>query len=74
MKQRPWTATTSASSMGESRTLKNLSINPKVSHYHTNGSGRDLYIGVNNGGFTRSLMDKKTGGGSTSNLSILTSS
>ena len=28
-----------------------LDINPKVSNYQTNGTGRDTYIKYNNGGF-----------------------
>ena len=28
-----------------------LDINPKVSNYQTNGTGRDSYINFNNGGF-----------------------
>ena len=28
-----------------------LDINPKVSNYQTNGTGRDTYIKFNNGGF-----------------------
>lgn len=28
-----------------------LEINPKVSNYQTNGTGRDTYIKFNNGGF-----------------------
>jgi|LauGreDrversion4_2_1035121.scaffolds.fasta_scaffold1490040_1 hypothetical protein len=31
--------------------IYSVEINPKVSNYQTNGTGRDLYIKYNNGGF-----------------------
>ena len=36
------------------KTPNYLEINPKVSNYNSNGSGRDSYIKMSNGGFSRS--------------------
>lgn len=52
MKSRPMSATT-ASSFGNFKQSKNLEMNPKVSNYQSNGSGRDSYIKMGNGGFTK---------------------
>ena len=52
MRSRPISASTAAT-FGSTiiSKPKDLSINPKVSIYHSNGSGRDSYIGYDNGGF-----------------------
>jgi hypothetical protein len=49
---RPITGKTNSSSFYNSGS-NNLNINPKVSHYHSNGSGRDSYIKIDNGGFRK---------------------
>ena len=36
------------------RTPNNLELKPKVSNYNSNGSGRDSYIKMSNGGFSKS--------------------
>ena len=38
-----------------------LEINPKVSNYQTNGTGRDTYIKFNNGGFKTITTPDSTG-------------
>ncbi|KRX04974.1 hypothetical protein PPERSA_06608 [Pseudocohnilembus persalinus] len=38
-----------------------VSIEPKGTHYHSNGSGRDNYITVNGGGFFRGNNDNSAG-------------
>ncbi len=59
MKSRPMSATT-ATSFGQSTVKKNLEMNPKVSHYHSNGSGRDGYIKLSNGGFRKTWENNFT--------------
>jgi hypothetical protein len=38
-----------------------LDINPKVSNYQTNGTGRDTYIKFNNGGFKTIAVSDSSG-------------
>jgi hypothetical protein len=52
MKSRPLSAST-VESFGQFSTKKNLEMNPKVSHYHSDGTGRDAYIKLSNGGFRK---------------------
>jgi hypothetical protein len=53
MKSRPMSATSASSSFGNFKKSANLEVNPKVSHYHSNGTGRDGYINFSNGGFRK---------------------
>ena len=54
MKSRPLSASTTATFGSAFITKpKDISMNPKVSIYHSNGSGRDTYINYDNGGFRR---------------------
>ena len=55
MKNRPTSAST-ATTFGSVKSPKNLSMNPKVSNYYNNGGGRDSYIGVDNGGFSKTSL------------------
>ena len=41
--------------MSKHRSFNPLELNPKVANYQTNGTGRDTYIRVDNGGFTKML-------------------
>jgi hypothetical protein len=56
MKSRPMSAST-ASSFGNLRKSPNLEMNPKVSNYQSNGTGRDSYINFSNGGFRRTWQN-----------------
>jgi hypothetical protein len=54
MATRPLSASTATSFGGKfNHTTKDFHMNPKVSNYQTNGSGRDSYIISDNGGFRR---------------------
>ena len=52
MNSRPMSGSTTTS-FGQFTTKRNLEMNPKVSHYHSDGSGRDAYIKFSNGGFRK---------------------
>ena len=52
MKSRPMSASTTATFGSQYQPkIKDFHMNPKVSVYHSNGSGRDSYINYDNGGF-----------------------
>ena len=57
---RPYSAESTTASFGSRciSKLKDISMNPKVSNYQTDGMGRDSYIKLPNGGFTRAWNNK----------------